>query len=406
SNNQFVMDGLIEGASNEQMRRNILLFKDSPLIMEDYEVTYTKDTIDTFTRTFTVHYKRRNKQGEVVEAFDLHPNILYDKSFTKVAASNPSTKRYWDRDIFTHIASLPQVEIDMEYRRQREDSLNYRLHQGAIGETVTFLDTVPLTDMDTFVVKSYRAMVSGIDRHPTHPDYHPEEGDIAIGASVQIKRSDDDSVFTVHPVLVLRGQLLYSYPAQINELSTRVRLNEGVFDAVFTPETELNYQQFSFQQGSKINLNGYQITFEGFNRKPKHPNYQPEEEDIAVSGMMSVQAPDGKVYAAQPVYLIRGNRPFNLKDEIPELGLHFRFTGIDPATETIEMMIAQADPKPMVIPFEVATNSLRSDYIVLEAIEFPGINLFWIGASLMMIGLLVSMFFRIGQVSVRRSVGL
>lgn len=397
SKNFFVMDGLIEGASDEQMRSNILLFKGSPMVMEGYEVAYTQDTIDHFTRTFTVNYKRKNKKGEVVESFDLHPNILYDKSFTKVAASNPSTKRYWDRDIFTHIASLPQVEIDMDYRRQREDSLNYRLHQAVVGEAISFPDTVQLSNPDTFTIRTYRAAVVAIDRAPTHPDYTPEEGDIAIGATIEVSRNDADSVFTVHPVLVLRGQLLYSYPAQINELSTRIRLNDGVFDAVFTPEMNLDYQTFTFRQGDEINLNGYRIRFAGFNRQPQHPNYQPREDDIAVSAMMQVQAPDGQSYDAQPVYLIRDSRPFNLKDEIPELGMHFRFTGIDPATESIEMMAAQAPPKPLVIPFELASNSLRSDYIVLEAIEFPGINLFWAGSCLMMIGLLFSMFVRIRQ---------
>ena len=397
SNNPFVMDGLIEGATSEELRRNILLFKDSPLIMPPYEVTYIADTVDTFTRTFTVNYKRRDKEGNVVEEFNLHPNVLYDKSFTKIAASNPSTKRYWNRDIFTHIASLPQVEIDMEYRRQREDSLNYQVLNAPIGQSVSLVDTVPLKEVDTFVVKTYRATVEHINRTPTHPDYQPEEGDIAIGATIQVERDDEEGVFTVNPVLVLRGQLLYSYPEQINALNAKVSLNEGVFDAVFSPETDLDYRSFTFRQGDKIEYNGYQIQFAGFNRKPEHPNYVPREEDVAVSAMISVQAPDGNSYLAQPVYLIRGNRPFNLKDEIPEKGLHFRFTGIDPTSETVELQIAQASKTTQAIPIELATNSLRSDYIVLEAIEFPGINLFWFGATLMMLGMFVSMGRRIGK---------
>jgi cytochrome c-type biogenesis protein CcmF len=33
----------------------------------------------------------------------------------------------------------------------------------------------------------------------------------------------------------------------------------------------------------------------------------------------------------------------------------------------------------------------RSDYIVLEAIEFPGINLLWIGSCIMIFGLFVGL---------------
>jgi cytochrome c-type biogenesis protein CcmF len=397
SNNPFIMEGLIEGASDEQLRKNVLLFKNSPLIMDDYEVTYVSDTVDVFTRTFTVNYKRRDKEGKLIEEFNLYPNILYDKSFTKVAASNPSTKRYYNRDIFTHIASLPQVEIDLEFRRQREDSLNYKMHTAYPGETLTFQDTVLLEDKDTFLINQYELTIVELDRTPTHPDYEAEKGDIAIGATVKVKRMDDDSTYIVKPVLVLRGQLLYSYPEQINELSSKIRLNEGVFDAVFGPELDLDYQTFVLKQGDKMTFNGYDIQFAGFNRSPEHPDYDTQEGDIAVSSMISVQSPEGDSRMAQPVYLIRDNRPFNLKDEINEFGLHFRFTGINPANETVELMIAQADGGNNPIPFDFATDSLRSDYIVLEAIEFPGINYFWLGSVMMMIGLLISMFFRLSQ---------
>lgn len=398
SNNPFVMDGLIQGASDEQLRKNVLLFKNSPLIMEDYEVTYVADTVETFTRTFTVNYKRRDQSGQIVEEFNLHPNILYDKTFSNVAASNPSTKRYWDHDVFTHIASLPQVEIDMEYRQQREDSLNYRLRNAYIGEEITFRDTVPISDQDTFVIKEYRAKVLGINRSPSHPDYHKEPKDLGVGVQMELQRMDEDTTFLIEPVIVLRGQMLYSYPVQVNDISSKVRVSEGVFDAVYGPELELDYQAFTFQQGQKINFNGYELQFAGFNRSPKHPNYQAEEGDISIGAMVSVQAPDDEnAYMAQPVYVIRDNSPYNLKDDILQLGLHFRFLGIDPNSETIELAIAQSDAGGLPIPFEVATDSLRSDYIVLEAISFPGINLFWLGTVMMMLGLLLSMFYRLGQ---------
>ena len=395
SNSPFVMEGLIEGASNEQLRRNVLLFQGNPMIIGEYEATYVKDTIDVFTRTYTVNYKRRNQAGEVVEEFDLHPNVLYEKSFTKIAASNPSTKRYWDRDVFTHIASLPQVEIDLDFRRQREDSLNYRLLRLPIGQAATFLDTVDLRSVDTAVIKTYQVALRELDRAPYHPEYHSEPDDITLGATVAIHRDGDDSTYVVHPMLALRGQLVYSYPAQINDLGVKVRLDDSIFETVFGAEESLDYQTFSFKRGEEATLNGYRIQFVGFNREPEHPNYRPAEDDIAVSAMIAVQAPDGQVYGAQPVYLIRDSRPLNLKDEVPAAGLHFRFVGIDPQTETIELLAAQSPPEARLIPVEVATNSLRSDYIVLEAIVFPGINLFWLGTTMMMIGLFMGMFYRL-----------
>jgi cytochrome c-type biogenesis protein CcmF len=46
---------------------------------------------------------------------------------------------------------------------------------------------------------------------------------------------------------------------------------------------------------------------------------------------------------------------------------------------------------------DIARKSYRTDYIVLEAIIFPGINLFWIGSILIMIGLSVAMVNRLLQ---------
>ncbi|MBK8392300.1 MAG: hypothetical protein IPL23_24910 [Saprospiraceae bacterium] len=46
---------------------------------------------------------------------------------------------------------------------------------------------------------------------------------------------------------------------------------------------------------------------------------------------------------------------------------------------------------------ELATNVPRSDYLILEAKVFPGINYFWAGCLLMMIGLLMAWYFKLKE---------
>lgn len=398
SSNPFLMDGIIEGADPQSLMNNILLFKNSPMIMGDYEVTYLEDTLDTYTRTFKVHYKKMNKEGEVVEEFDLFPNVLYDKSFTKISASNPATKRYLYKDVFTHIPSLPSVEIDLTQKQQQEDSLNYRRFLLMPNQPLTFLDTVPLRDRDTFSLRSYRLRLLELARGGTHPDYKAETGDLAISAKVQVEKQGEEDSYVAEPLIVLRGQLIYTYPAQLNELNTRVRLNADVFDRFLSGEDELDYQSFQLKQGESFQYAGYELQFEGFQRNPSHPFYAAEEGDIAVGALLNVTDREGNTYRSQPVYFIRGNRPFNIKDEIPALGLHFRFVSLDPGTESMQLMIAKSESQEAnSVPVEVATDAFRSDWIVLEAIEFPGINLFWLGSLLMMIGLGISMAHRIQQ---------
>jgi len=399
SSNPFVMEGLIEGADSLKLRRNVMLFKGAPTMMSGYEITYTHDTIETFTRTYTVNYKRRNAQGEVVETFNLHPNILYDKTFSEVASSNPSTKRYVGRDVFTHIASLPQVEMDMDYRRLREDSLNFRMFNIDNRGPVSFLDTVPIKvkgQKDTFVVKQYTLTFEGLERNPTHPEYKPQTGDLAIGVRFRVERSDEDSVYTVMPLLMLREELLYSYPVQINPLSARVRLSEAIFDQLFTAEDQLKYKTLTFKEDEKIAFEGLTLHFTGINQQTSHPLYKPVADDIVMGAAMRITDAAGRPFDAEPVYFIRGNRPFNLKDEVEAIGLHVRFVGVNPEQRTISLAVAKTEPRTVNgAPIEIATNSLRSDYIVLEAIEFPGINFFWLGTVMMMLGMGMGMWRRI-----------
>ncbi|MEN0003316.1 MAG: cytochrome c assembly protein, partial [Bacteroidota bacterium] len=300
-----------------------------------------------------------------------------------------------DRDVFTHIASLPNVEMDFEYRQQREDSLQYRRIELEAGKWQTLIDTVPIKDRDTFVLRNYQLRFKELATNPKHPEYKPENEDLPLGAVIQISREKEDSIYTVTPMLNLQGQLMYNFPVQINELAAKVRLTPEAYDLIFTPEEALDYQEVVLKQGESTTIDGLTVDFQRFSRTPVHPGYQREDGDIAVSAVLEVKDEQGEAYTAEPVYVIRGQRPLNFKANVNTLGFHARFVGIDPTTETVSLLLArkQSEPKPLTV--ELATNSQRSDYIVLEAIEFPGINFFWAGSIFMMLGLALSTWHRI-----------
>ncbi len=392
STNPFAQRGLLD---EEMLKRNVLLFKGKPILMSGYRVTYVRDTMIGNDRQFEINYQKLDKNGVVKENFTVRPTALYDNKITKIAAYNPATKHYLEKDIFTHIATLPRQEADFEFARNQEDSLQYQIFDLPLGKPFTIRDTVT-TGAKTTILETEVTLLS-INLQPHHRNYQPQEGDIAAGVKIAFHNLEEDTVYYAEPVLVLRGSLLYTYPIQLNDLMMKVRLTEDIFNLLFTPESELDYRTFTFKKGEDINFNGLGITFSGFDKNPQHTGYRKEKDDIAVGAVIQVNDPKtGTVNKAEPVYLIRGTQPFNLKDEIPELGLHFRFTSIDPNKETVEIMIAQReDRKVQSIPVEIALKSLRTDYIVLEAIIFPGINLFWLGSVLMMLGLGLAMWRRI-----------
>jgi len=94
-----------------------------------------------------------------------------------------------------------------------------------------------------------------------------------------------------------------------------------------------------------------------------------------------------------PIYLVRNNQVFQIKDESVNAGFSARFVSIDPQTEEFIIAIATYDDQ-AIFPISIAENAPRNDWIVLESIVFPGMNMVWIGSILMMFGFFFSIWNR------------
>ena len=396
SKNQFLMEGLSE---NEELERTtVVLIRDEPMIMENYELTLREDTIDGYNRTYKVDYARRDASGEIVEEFQLEPNLLYDKSFNKVAITNPSTKHYWNKDVFTVIMSLPEEEQSVDAKKAKEDSLNYRIYPLPIGGSLAFKDTLKIREPDTFLIRNYEVSLESFSRRPAHPDYLPESDDIGVGATVAVSRRGVDSVYRVPIALVLRDGLLYHYPAQLNDISTRVKIDETIFEEMLTPDEDLRYQEFIVKPGDSFMLGDKTITLDAFQPRPVVDHYTPQVGDVAVSAQLTATSADGTTGRLEPVFIIRDKTPSRIRDEHRPLGLYANLVNIDPQTGSATLLVAQGEERSeLQVPLAVATNSARSDWLALQAIEFPGINFFWSGTILMMLGLLISLVLRLRQ---------
>jgi cytochrome c-type biogenesis protein CcmF len=387
SSNSFAMEGLIEGMEGDELNKNVLLMKDSPLpVRKMVELTYLSDTIERQTRTFTVRFRRLDEQGEPSgETFILRPNVMYDRQFEKIVASNPSTQHYWNYDIFTHVSSLPKAEMDPEFAKNQDDSLRYERYDARIG--------------DTIFTKKHYIEVLGLSKQPKHPDYHAEKSDLAFGLTLRAHSLENPNAYTVEPMICIRpGQGGFSLPSTIGPLQMKIRLSEAAIDRIFQAEANLKFQQFPLKEGQAFSYKGYSMVLRSIDQTVNHPNYTRQEGDIAVTARIDVAAPDGQKFSASPVYLIRDSRSYSLKDEINALGLHVQFENIDPKAGLMTIGIAETPEAMRSIPVEIAENVARSDYIVLEAIIFPGINLVWTGCLLMLLGLALGLWRRMTAV--------
>ena len=256
-----------EFAKSNNPRENIILYKDEPVKMDRYTVTYLGDSVEGVNTYYRINYKVIDEEtGKTKENFTLYPNAQQNTKMRQIIAS-PDTKHYLFHDIYTHVSSVPLKEEDHE-------------------------------------------------EHDGH--------------------SDDESY---------EKPLTY----EINVGDT-VRFREGY------------------------------ILVKGINRDAQIQNIPLGERDIAIGLQLEVNA-DGKVYPSEPVYLLKDGSKFDFGKKVDEKGLKFRFTNVFPDKNKLELMVYQK-PKP------------EKTWVVLKAIEFPYINLFWGGTIIMVIGFLLSIFRR------------
>jgi cytochrome c-type biogenesis protein CcmF len=246
-------------ANNE----NVMLLKNDTVLMEPYFVTYRQRRVEDKFVYYDMDYLRLNENGKYVKQFSLSPYIQLNQQMGNVP--EPSTKHFWNEDIFTHI---------------------------------TYAD---LENLDEETQEAYR------------------EADT-------LKLSLGDSLFSSNAILRLSA-----FKRQLNRDS--------------------------------LHLN---------------------EEDIALGLIITAKTLEGKRYKAHPVMVIRGNRIFSIEDEIEELGIRFGFAGVDPETEKLSILLAEK-------------NKNSGDFIIMQAILFPYINVLWIGCIVMVVGSLIAVWNRLKQ---------
>jgi cytochrome c-type biogenesis protein CcmF len=141
---------------------------------------------------------------------------------------------------------------------------------------------------------------------------------------------------------------------------------------------------YEINVGDTVRFREGYILVKGINRNAQIQNIPVGERDIAIGLQLEVNS-EGKVYPSEPIYLLKDGSKFDFGKKVDEKGLKFRFTNVFPDRNKLELMVYQK-PKP------------EKTWVVLKAIEFPYINLFWGGTIIMVIGFLLSIFRRNSEI--------
>ena len=269
------------------------------------------------------------------------------------------------------------MQQDVELAKAAEDSLEYFSHTLNIG--------------DTIFTKSNYGLIQDINFNPQHPDYLSHTNDIGMEVVVNFKSLDGTYNEVARTAIGVRENLLYQYPHQLNEIGVKLRLDEKAFDNYFSTEDQLKYDFFTVAQGESFTYAGETYQLQGFDKEINNKNYIPEENDIAIQAQL-VRVSDGKIL--KPIYVIRDTKPSNIKDYEITSGIHARIIKIDPVNEQFSFTMAQDKRETTDIVLDVAENVGRTDFIVLEALMFPFISLFWLGTCLCLFGFFFGLYHR------------
>jgi cytochrome c-type biogenesis protein CcmF len=132
----------------------------------------------------------------------------------------------------------------------------------------------------------------------------------------------------------------------------------------------------------------------GFDKNPEIEKLGGQEGDIAIGAKVLYQS-GKKESTLLPIFVIRGNHTFSIRDFSLIPGITINFTKIDPESQKMDFDYSLHPPlSELMLPLEIAENAPRSDFIVMEAIYYPGINLVWLGSLMMIFGLWVSSYGR------------
>jgi len=108
-------------------RENITLFEGIATDMGKYMVTYIRDTFDILDKRF---FELKFKEKSTNEEFLLYPDVLKNNKGMEGFSANPSSKHYWNKDIFVYATSFQE--------HAKEDTTRFVPHQMAIGDSIFY----------------------------------------------------------------------------------------------------------------------------------------------------------------------------------------------------------------------------------------------------------------------------
>jgi cytochrome c-type biogenesis protein CcmF len=169
----------------EDPLENLTMIRDLPTRLYDYEVTYLRNvpTHERTKRVYELLFRQKNEKGGITEEFTLRPDVYTMKD--KSISSNPDTRNFWNKDVFTYITATPGIPD--------EDTATYRTREMQVGEKVFY--------------RNGYFILEGVEKNPKNNKFDFKETDAALMANVTVV-TKDSLKYHLNPLLFIKDNEL------------------------------------------------------------------------------------------------------------------------------------------------------------------------------------------------------
>ncbi|WP_426671814.1 cytochrome c biogenesis protein CcsA [Mucilaginibacter sp. McL0603] len=198
-------------------RENVMLYKNEPLKMGDYTITYVGDSVALPNHYYKVNYKRYNNSGKLTEEFTLKPNAQINPQMG--ITPSPDTKHYLFHDLYTNVTVIPVAKerpnadgADAAHGAEDDDK-NYDApitHEVSVGDTIRF--------REGYVI------FKGLNKNANLQDIPITGSDIAIGAKLEV--SSHGKTYESEPVFMIKKNSVFDFARKVDDVGLKLRFSK------------------------------------------------------------------------------------------------------------------------------------------------------------------------------------
>ena len=182
-----------ERENAKENSENVTMFLGVPVAMGDYWATYIGDS-DVAGKDRRIYYKvefirKDSATHKLLEKFMLYPDAFINPKGQQGLSANPSTKHYWNRDVFTFINGATD--------KSKTDTSSYR-------------SNIVRKPGDTIFVNNGYLVFGGFSREINDARYKPADGDLAVKAILKVYDLNG-AVKELAPLYILRDKQYITY---------------------------------------------------------------------------------------------------------------------------------------------------------------------------------------------------